>query len=134
MMVIKTMTLIDKGAELCKFYSMWKHNKLDSMREKMMKLPRANLADCESKDVSCFLYVCLGSCQIFSSVQDCTKILLHKDTFARVIFLFFVSLLIFFYTITVIPNPYPRSVTYILVFFFSIFLVFFSVFFTLVQN
>jgi len=36
--------------ELCIFYSMWKQNKHDSMREKMMKLPRVNLADCENHD------------------------------------------------------------------------------------
>ena len=37
--------------ELCIFYSMWKQNKHDSMREKMMKLPLVNLADCENHDV-----------------------------------------------------------------------------------
>ena len=37
--------------ELCIFYSMWKQNKHDAMREKMMKLPLVNLADCENHDV-----------------------------------------------------------------------------------
>ena len=94
MMVIKTMTLIDKGAELCKFYSMWKHNKLDSMREKMMKLPRANLADCESKDVSCFymfVWVAVKFARAYKIARKhfCTKTLLHERslfyeiTFAR---------------------------------------------------
>ena len=35
--------------------------------------------------------------------------MLHEDTFAQVEFSLFFSR--FFFTITVIPNPYPRSVT-----------------------
>ena len=47
-----------------------------------------------------------GSCQICTSVQNCTKTLLHEDTFARIDFF------IVFFTITVTPNPYPRSVAF----------------------
>ena len=91
----------------------------------------------------------MGSCQICTSVQNCTrgqncttsaqnctKILLHEDTFARAdnftrIRFFYLFLLNFFtdfncffkffFVFTVTPNPYPRSVTYKLFFYFYIF-------------
>ena len=57
---------------------------------------------------------------------NCTKVLLHEDTFARADNFarryfawaeFFFSIImfisyIFIFTITVAPNPYPRSVTF----------------------
>ena len=90
------------------------------------------------------------------SSQNCMKILSHKglllrkDTFAWAdnfaqrhfctgwtYYLFSLFILIFiliFFSITVTPNPYPRSVTYYFFINLSFFPLFFVFFFTLVQK
>ena len=74
---------------------------------------------------------------------NCTKVLLHEDTFARADNFarryfawaeFFFSIImfisyIFIFTITVAPNPYPRSVTFFSVCFLLIYLLVFFLYF-----